>query len=171
MSRTASTLRWAIQPRAAIAHELGLSLQEARTLIRPLLSRRRWALNLGVPAAFIVGAGGWLGLLAAVTTVYEQVTTFHPDGSIARTEATGPFGISVYPLLAAAILGYGLAWLLGTVSAFAFQYGVLGREARRCVRLPACFACGYDLSGAVGETCPECGTRRGPRLAARSVQP
>lgn len=118
---------------------------------------------LAGPAAFVAAAGGWLAFVAAVSTVYEEINTFNPDGSILSTEATGPFGITAYPLLASAVLGFGIAWLIGTAAAFAAQFAVVGREARRCTRTPACFACGYDLSAVVGDTCPECGTQRPPR--------
>lgn len=148
----------------AVARETGLSTREARRTLKPLLARRRMPQIVVISAAFIAGAGGWLGFVEAVSTVYQQVTTFNPDGSVASTESTGPFGITVYPLLASAILGFGLAWLIGTAAAFAAQYAVVGREARRCVRTPACLACGYDLSGVVGEACPECGTQRPARI-------
>lgn len=164
MRRSAARVLWAVAPAAAAARELGLAWSEARAFVGAIHRRRRAVAVSVVPAAFVAGAGGWLAFVAAVSTVYEQVTTFNPDGSIATTEATGPFGITAYPLLAAAVLGFGLAWFIGTLAAIAAQYAVIGREARRCARTPACFACGYDLSAVVGETCPECGSTRPPRI-------
>ena len=164
MIRPASRPFWAVAPAAAIARETGLSTREARRALRPMHARRRLALIVAITLAFTAGAGGWLAFVEAVSTLYQQVTTFNPDGSVASTESTGPFGITVYPLLASAILGFGLAWLIGTAAAFAAQYAVVGREARRCIRMPACLACGYDLSAVVGDACPECGTQRPARI-------
>ncbi|MFI4915989.1 MAG: hypothetical protein ACIAS6_05705 [Phycisphaerales bacterium JB060] len=161
---------WAVYPPLAVAQELAIPLKLARAAVKAVQKRRRIVI-VAVPAAFMLGAVGWLTFLEAVSTIYTEMNTFHPDGSLASTSATGPFGITAYPLLASAILGYGLALLIGTVLTLAVQDRIIGVEARRCVRTPACFACGYDLSAVVGNTCPECGAARVATVPTHTVTP
>lgn len=169
MTDRPTRLWWAVYPPVAVAGELGIPLKIARRLVAAVQRRRRPLSLVAIPAAFVLGAGGWLGLLAAITTVYEQVTLFNPDGSVASTSTTGPFGITSYPLAAAAVLGFGLAWLLGSILTLAAQEALIGREARRCTRTPACFICGYDLSAVRASECPECGTPRVGEAPPRTV--
>lgn len=164
-------LWWAVYPPLAVARELAIPLKQARAATYAMQKRRQIVFAAAVPAAFAFGAIGWLVFLDTVSTIYSEVNTFHPDGSLASTSATGPFGITTYPLLASAILGYGVAWLIGVVLTFVAQDRIIGTEARRCARIPACFTCGYDLSAVVGQTCPECGTARVGEPPARTVSP
>lgn len=164
-------LWWAVYPPLAVARELAIPLKQARAGVNAVQRRRRALFVAAVPAAFVLGAIGWMAFLEAVSTIYDEVNTFHPDGSFASTSATGPFGITTYPLLASAILGYGVSWLIGSSMALLVQGLVIGREARRCARTPACFTCGYDLSSVVGNRCPECGSARVGKPPARTVSP
>ncbi|UYV12669.1 MAG: hypothetical protein NCW75_15435 [Phycisphaera sp.] len=170
MTDRPNRLWWAVYPPLAVARELAIPIKQARAAVKAVQKRRR-ILIAAAPAAFAIGAFGWLAFLEAVSTIYNEVNTFHPDGSLASTSATGPFGTTTYPLLASAILGYGVAWLIGVVLTFVAQDRIIGTEARRCARTPACFACGYDLSAVVGDVCPECGTARVGEPPARIVSP
>jgi len=117
-----------------VARDLAIPLKQARTAVKAVQKRRR-VLIVAAPGAFAFGALGWLFFLEAASTIYHEVNSFHPDGSLASTSATGPFGITTYPLLASAILGYGVAWLLGSALTFAVQDRTIGTEARRCARM------------------------------------
>lgn len=163
-------LWWAVYPPLAMARELAISLKGARAAVRAIQKRRRIVL-VAVPVIFVLGAVGWLAFLEAASTIYSEVSTFHPDGSLESTSAAGPFGITTFPLLASAILGYGVAWVVGSVLTFVVQDRIIGAEARRCARTPACFTCGYDLSSVVGGVCPECGSPRVGKPPARTVSP
>ncbi len=163
-------LWWAVYPPLAVARKLAIPLKQARGAVKAVQKRRR-IMIAAVPGAFVLGAMGWLVFVEAVSTIYSEVSTFHTDGSLESTSATGPFGITAAPLLASAILGYGVAWLIGSVLTFVVQDRIVGTEARRCARTPACFTCGYDLSSVVGDVCPECGSARVGRPPARTVSP
>lgn len=163
-------LWWAVYPPVAVAQELAIPLKQGRPAVKAVQRRRR-VLIVAAPVAFVLGALGWLIFLEAVSTIYSEVNTFHPDGSLSSTNATGPFGITTYPLLASSILGYGVAWLIGMVLTFLTQDRIIGTEARRCARTPACFTCGYDLSSVTGDVCPECGAARVGTPPTRTVSP
>lgn len=129
-------LWWAVSPARAVARELAIPPRQARAAVKAVQKRRR-ILIVAAPAAFVIGAFGWLAFVEAVSTIYNEVNTFHPDGSPASTSATGPFGVTVYPLLASAVLGYGVAWVIGSVLALVAQDRIISVEARRCARTPA----------------------------------
>lgn len=171
MTDRSHRLWWAVYPPLAVVRECAIPLKQARAAVNAVQRRRRALFVAAVPVAFVLGAIGWMAFLEAVSTIYDEVNTFHPDGSLVSTSATGPFGITTYPLMATAILGYGLAWLIGAVLTIVVQDLIIGREARRCVRTPACFVCGYDLSSVVGDVCPECGNIRVGEPPARTVTP
>lgn len=171
MTDRPNRLWWAVYPPLAVARELAIPLKPARAAVKAVQRRRRTLFTVAVPVAFVFGAFGWLAFLEAVSTIYDEVNTFHPDGSLVSTNVTGPFGITTYPLLASAILGFGVAWLIGSVLTFVVQDRIIGAEARGCARTPACFTCGYDLSSVVGDVCPECGTARVGEPPARTVTP
>jgi hypothetical protein len=170
MTHRPHRLWWALYPPLAVARQLAIPAGQARAAVKAVQKRRPIVLA-ALPAGFVLGALGWLVFLESVSTIYTEVSTFHPDGSLASMSATGPFGVTTYPLLASAVLGYGLAWLSGSVLAIAAQDRIIGAEARRCARTPACFTCGYDLSSVVGDVCPECGSARVGDPRARTVTP
>jgi hypothetical protein len=169
MTARSHRLWWALYPPLAVARELGIPLKHARRLANVVQRRRLLFFVVAVASAFVFGSAGWLIVLSLVTTIYDETTTFGPDGSIASTVTTGPFGITSHPLVAAVAIGPGIALLLGSLMTLVVQDLIVGDECRRCARTPACFTCGYDLSAVVGETCPECGSPRVGRPPARTV--
>ncbi|NRA56563.1 MAG: hypothetical protein HRU13_00340 [Phycisphaerales bacterium] len=107
---------------------------------------------------------GWVSMMSVFVGIYETVTVFAADGTLESETTSGPFGITVYPLFFGVLLGPFLALVLGAIAGFTGHFLLIDREARRCARTPACFSCGYDLSGVVGTRCPECGAQQ-PHLA------
>lgn len=110
---------------------------------------------------------GWLLLVSNTVGIYESTTTFSPQGVMVRETTTGPFGITTFPLFFGLLLGPCMALMLGLASGLVARSWLVDREARRCARTPACFACGYDLTGVAAPRCPECGDAH-PALASRN---
>ena len=166
---------WMIAPKRALAREAGLTVRQAGKLIR--LSRRRGRARVALVVLVQVGTMvGWVALVSATAGIYETVTLFGPDGTLESETTTGPFGITVMPLFFGVLLGPFMALVLGAVVGLAMHFLLVDREAKRCVRTPACFGCGYDLSTISGRRCPECGlvqTHLAPNRSAtgRTVVP
>ena len=157
---------WLLSPKRALAREVGVDPRSARRLLARA-RRRRWPWAVAVVALQIAFMIGWIGLVSSTVGIYESTTTFTPQGVMVRETTTGPFGITTFPLFFGLLLGPCMALVLGAASGLAAHGWLVDREARRCARTPACFGCGYDLSGVAGPRCPECGQPH-PVLAARS---
>ncbi|MEQ8843439.1 MAG: hypothetical protein RIB58_01195 [Phycisphaerales bacterium] len=165
MTRTPSTpslLRWLLAPNRAIATQVehaGLDRRASKQFLRQ--ARRRRKAWLPLVAAIQIGVMfGWIGLVSTTVGIYEQTTHFGPDGSVMHESTTGPFGITTAPLVLGLLAGPVMALLVGALAGLAAHYLLIDREARRCLQTPACFSCGYDLTAAASDRCPECGDRQ-----------
>ena len=128
-----------------------LSEAECAELVEAVYARRpvlKWAPPIAGPIAFL----GWMFLFGRGTDVLEgtrwDVLAFLRDlGSVG--------------FLMMILLGYGVAITLALIVATVVPRVLLRRELHRCLTSPACFRCGYSLSGLEIRgskiRCPECG--------------
>lgn len=168
--RRAHRLGWFFYAPLAMASELGLPRHRCSKLARLVGSRLKVRLMVVAMLTLVPIASAWYAIFT-LGTFYLATYQFTPTGSPSGSTATGPFGLRGGSLLMAYLLVFGGGWLVASLAMFAVYDAIIGRELRRCIRTPACFTCGYDLSAVVGNTCPECGTARVASPPTRTVTP
>ncbi len=134
-----------------LSRHSGLPDAECLGLVDGVIKRRpllKWVPPIAAPLAFL----GWMFVFGRTTDILED-TRLDLLASLYRLGLLG-FVIAI-------LLGYGVAVALAIIAATVIPRAVLRHELSRCLSLPACFWCGYLLSGLEVRNskirCPECG--------------
>lgn len=134
-----------------LARLTGLSEAESRQLIGAIEKRKpivRWVPSV---AAF-VGIVAWMVFFGIGTDFLEQ-TRFDLLGFLNRQGILGH--------IVALSLGVGIGVILASVAGMSLRRLLLRRQIQHHLFSPACFWCGYSLTGLDHEgsdiRCPECG--------------
>jgi hypothetical protein len=129
----------------------GLAETECLELVEAIYNRRpalKWIPPIAAPLSFL----GWMFVYGRTLDTLENTRW----DLVAFFNQMGVFGVA-----ASILLGFGVAITLAVILATVVPRAVLRRELHRCLYSPACFWCGYSLSGHEAPEsrvrCPECG--------------
>jgi hypothetical protein len=157
----------ALRPHSVIesfAELADLTREERCSLSRfriPALSKYRWISEAVGPAVFLA----WMLIFGMVTEILDDHPGWDLLGYLSRQGWLG--------ILAALLMGYGLAILLGVVCHRAVRVTLLRRAITRALDQSRCLWCDYSLEGHAAYSgkvrCPECGEHAPVRISVRSV--